>query len=71
MIRATASFPVNLTERLAGEVAVVTGGSQGIGLAIAHRLANEGAAVAILARHRGRVETATNDLVNGQRFCPG
>ncbi len=63
MIRATASSRVDLTARLAGEVAIVTGGSQGIGLAIAHRLANEGAAVAILARHKGKVETATADLL--------
>jgi 3-oxoacyl-[acyl-carrier protein] reductase len=33
---------------LAAKVAVVTGGAQGIGAAIAHRLADEGAAVAIL-----------------------
>lgn len=35
-------------ERLDGEVAVVTGGAQGIGRAIAYRLSEEGAAVAIL-----------------------
>lgn len=36
--------------RLEGKVAVVTGGSQGIGEAIARRYADEGAAVAILNR---------------------
>ena len=39
---------------LAGRRAVVTGGSKGIGKAIAAELMAEGAAVAICSRHRGR-----------------
>ncbi len=37
----------NVSERLAGRVAVITGGGSGIGLASAHRLASEGALVVI------------------------
>jgi NAD(P)-dependent dehydrogenase (short-subunit alcohol dehydrogenase family) len=37
--------------RLDGKVAIVTGASRGIGTAIAHRLASEGARVVITARH--------------------
>jgi NAD(P)-dependent dehydrogenase (short-subunit alcohol dehydrogenase family) len=41
---------------LAGQIALVTGGSRGIGLAVARRLGSMGAKVAICARDRRRLE---------------
>ena len=43
---------------LAGATAVVTGGSKGMGLAIATTLAAEGAKVAVMARGAGALEEA-------------
>jgi 3-oxoacyl-[acyl-carrier protein] reductase len=45
-----------------GKVALVTGGSHGIGLAIAHVLAGEGAQVAVCARTADRVAGAAKEL---------
>lgn len=52
-------------EDLRGRVAIVTGGSQGIGEAIARRLATAGAAVTICARRAERVDTAAERLRSG------
>jgi 3-oxoacyl-[acyl-carrier protein] reductase len=48
--------------QLAGKVAVVTGGSRGLGLASARALAGEGCRVAICARGRERLEQAASEL---------
>lgn len=47
---------------LAGRVGLVTGGSRGIGLAIARRLGSMGARVAICGRHAGRLTEASQQL---------
>jgi len=45
-----------------GKVALVTGASQGIGLAIAAALAREGARVAISSRSRDKIDAAAADI---------
>ncbi|MFB8776483.1 SDR family NAD(P)-dependent oxidoreductase [Streptomyces broussonetiae] len=44
------------------KVAVVTGGSSGIGLAIAHRFAQEGARIFITGRNTDRLEAAVKEI---------
>ena len=48
---------------LAGRIAVVTGGAQGIGLAIVERLLDSGASVAIWDRDQKLAEGAASELV--------
>jgi NAD(P)-dependent dehydrogenase (short-subunit alcohol dehydrogenase family) len=47
---------------LTGKVVLITGGSDGLGLALAQRLVGEGAAVAICGRDQGRLSAAAGSL---------
>ena len=49
-------------ESLRGEVALITGGSRGLGLALARELAGEGCRLAICARDEAELERARTDL---------
>jgi NAD(P)-dependent dehydrogenase (short-subunit alcohol dehydrogenase family) len=57
---------------LAGKTAIVTGGSRGIGKAIARELANEGVDVAIVARSADALKQSAAELAEatGQRIVP-
>ena len=53
------SYPiVNHGQKLAGKIAVITGGSSGIGLATAKRFVEEGAHVVITGRREKELEEA-------------
>jgi NAD(P)-dependent dehydrogenase (short-subunit alcohol dehydrogenase family) len=51
-----------MTNKLTGKVAVVTGASQGLGEHLAFELAANGAAVAVAARNRERLEAITSAI---------
>lgn len=50
---------------LAGKVAYIAGGSSGINLGIAQRLAEQGAAVAIVSRSGDKIDAAINSITGG------
>jgi NAD(P)-dependent dehydrogenase (short-subunit alcohol dehydrogenase family) len=57
---------------LAGKVAVVTGGSRGVGKGIACELAREGVDVVVCGRHRDTLEAAAREVAQetGRRIVP-
>jgi len=52
--------------KLEGQVALITGGSRGLGLAIGHALRAEGAAVAVMARPGAELDRAVLALAGGR-----
>ena len=51
-----------MSQKLAGKIAVITGGSSGIGLATALRFVDEGAYVFITGRRKGELDSAVNQI---------
>jgi NAD(P)-dependent dehydrogenase (short-subunit alcohol dehydrogenase family) len=51
-----------MSQGLAGKVAVVTGGSSGIGLATAKRFVDEGAYVFITGRRKSELDAAVKEI---------
>ena len=51
-----------LTDKLTGQHALITGGGSGIGLAIAHALAQDGALITLVGRDREKLQRAAADV---------
>jgi NAD(P)-dependent dehydrogenase (short-subunit alcohol dehydrogenase family) len=51
-----------MTRKLEGKVAVITGGSSGIGLATAKRFVNEGAHVFLTGRRQSELDAAVTEI---------
>lgn len=60
-----------MKNKLAGKVAVITGGSTGIGLATAKRFVEEGAHVFITGRRQGELDSAVKEIGQGVTAVQG
>ena len=60
-----------ISKRLDGKIAVVTGGSSGIGLATAQRFVQEGAYVFIFGRSQSEVDAAVSRIWQKCHRCSG
>ena len=57
-----------MTQKLEGKTAVITGGTEGIGLATARRFVEEGAYVFITGRRQKELDEAVKAI--GTNVCP-
>lgn len=62
-------MPANAGLGIEGKAALITGGSKGIGKAIAQGLSNAGAKVMICARKAEELEKAASEIGNGAQWC--
>ena len=61
-VRSAIAYEPGVAQRFAGKVAVITGGSAGIGAAAARRFADEGAAVVVAARGAEALERVAGEI---------
>ena len=57
---------MSVSQELTGGIAIVTGGSRGIGLAVSQSLATAGARVAVIGRNPDRAREAASTLLEGE-----
>lgn len=60
-----------MSQKLAGKIAVITGGSSGIGLATAKQFVNEAAYVFITGRRQSELDTAVREIGNNVTAIQG